>query len=130
MNNELIFQEENFDIIKGITLEERAKLILHTLGENMEEIKNAYRQRVLEHHPDRPAGDIEKFKLVYQAYKILIEREYPTILEASLLANDNLVIDFLGRRVEVLDFIKQQQESEKYGRWLLERFYDSKTGAF
>lgn len=43
---------ENMDDIKGVTLEERAKLVLLTLGRTPDSIHKAYRRLAKQHHPD------------------------------------------------------------------------------
>lgn len=91
---EITNQEIKLDDIRGKTLEERAKLILITLGRTEAEIKEAYRKMALKHHPDRQ-GDPGKFKLVCEAYNILMHGKMPKRKEASLLADDVLVIAFI-----------------------------------
>ena len=115
--------EISLNSIKGRTLEERAKLILCTLGRNPLEIKRAYRRLAHQHHPDKQ-GDEERFKLITEAYEILMEGKYPKRPKTSLLANDELVITYTGRRVEVLDFIQQQKEFEEYMRKHIKQFYE------
>jgi hypothetical protein len=116
-------QKENSESMHGVTLEERAKLILLTLGQNAEEIKKAYRKMAFKHHPDVLNGNQEKFKLVNEAYEILMHNKYPKRIELSLLANDELVMDFTGRKIVVLDFIKQQKEFQEYENWSKNHFY-------
>ena len=116
--------EINLDGIQGRTLEERAKIILCTLGRNQVEIRRAYRRLAFQYHPDKQDNDGEKFKLDVEAYEILMEGKYPKRLETSLLANDGLVVEFTGRRVEVLDFIQQQKEFEEYMRKHIKQFYE------
>ena len=123
MTTRIILQKENSDNIKGVTLEERAKLILLTLGRNIYEIKKAYRKMAFKYHPDRLDGDQEKFKLINEAYEILMEGKYPKRVELSLLAKDGLVIAFTGRKIAVLDFIKQQKEFQEYETWCKNHFY-------
>jgi curved DNA-binding protein CbpA len=114
---------DHLNDLSGRTLEERAKLILCTLGRTPEEIHKAYRKMSFIHHPDKLTGDADKFKLVNEAYKILIEGKYPKRKETSLLADDRKVIAFIGKRIEVLDFINAQTEFEEYERWHGNHFY-------
>ena len=119
----LTLVRESLNDISGRTLEERAKLVLCTLGKNPKEIQKAYRVMAFKYHPDKPAGDADKFKLVNEAYEILIEGRYPKRKETSLLADDERVMAFIGRKVEILDFIKSQKEFEEYMRWHRNHFY-------
>jgi hypothetical protein len=45
------------DDIRGVTLEERARLVLLTLGRTPAEIRKAYRRLARKHHPGTKAGD-------------------------------------------------------------------------
>ena len=123
MGTQIALKKECFDDISGRTLEERAKLVLCTLGKTLEEIQKVYRRMAFKYHPDMPSGDADKFKLVNEAYEILMEEKYPKRKETSLLANDEIVISFIGKRVEILDFIKAQKEFEDYERWHRTHFY-------
>jgi curved DNA-binding protein CbpA len=124
MKNKIVLQDVCFDDISGVTLEERAKLVLCTLGRTANEIKEAYRRMASKYHPDKPNGDSEKFKLVNEAYEILTDKIRPKRIEVSLLANDGLVMAFTGRQVAILDFIKRQKEFEDYERWRRKHFYE------
>jgi len=123
MSKTLVLQKECFDDISGRTLEERAKLVLCTLGRTPNEIQKAYRRLASVHHPDKQFGDADKFKLVNEAYEILMEGRYPKRKETSLLSDDERVIAFIGRKVQILDFIKAQKEFEEYERWHRNQFY-------
>jgi len=41
-------------------------------GDDVEEIKRAFKRKVLECHPDRPEGSVQRFRLVMDAYALLI----------------------------------------------------------
>jgi len=114
----LITSIENTDNITGITLEERAKLVLLTLGDSPAKIREAFRRLAKRHHPDKMNGDKEKFQLVNEAYELLTKG---TISKRPLLADDRLVIRLIGRQVEPL--INRQKEWEEYERWRRYHFY-------
>ena len=120
---EIANPEIDLDSLQGRTLEERARLILLTLGRTDIEIKVAYRKMARQYHPDAQ-GDEEKFKLVCEAYNTLMYGKMPKRKETSLLADDALVIAFTGKKVEVLDFIKQQKEFEEYMKKHIKQFYE------
>ena len=119
----IVVQRSSLDDLSGGTIEERAKLVLCTLGRTAEEIKKAYRRMAVRYHPDKMHGDEEKFKLVTEAYELLGEGRYPKRAEACLLANDLLITEFTGRNVAVLDFIKRQREFVEYEKHRREQFY-------
>ena len=106
------------DDIKGVTLEERAKLVLVTLGRTPADIRKAYRRLARKHHPDTKAGDKETFQVVSEAYTLLTGGSAP---ERPLLADDELLLKITGRRVEPL--IDKQKQWEDYERWRREHFY-------
>ena len=106
------------DDIRGVTLEERAKLVLLTVGRTPSEIKKAYRHLARQHHPDAPTGDKEKFQVIGEAYTLLTGGSLP---KQSLLADDELMLKVTGRRVAPL--IDKQKQWEDYERWRRERFY-------
>lgn len=108
----------NLDDILGRTLEERAKLVLLTLGETPEEIQKAYRRLAKQHHPDKTNGNTEKFQVINEAYEFLIK---DTIPKRPLLAEDELVIKVAGKRVQPL--IDIQKKWEEYETWRRDRFY-------
>jgi len=123
MKTGMSLQDINLDDIRGITLEERARLVLKTLARTPDELRNAYRKMAAKYHPDRPHGDSEKFKLINEAYEFLSGSWQPKRIETALLANDELVMNFTGRAVGILDFIKAQKEFEEYMRWHRNHFY-------
>jgi DnaJ-class molecular chaperone len=47
-------------------------------GASSEQLHDAYRQRVMQTHPDRPGGSAEAFKEVQEAYDTLRTRAQPT----------------------------------------------------
>lgn len=53
--------------------------LYRTLGVNAnaseQEINRAYKTLCLKHHPDKPGGDVEKFQMINQAYKVLSNKE-------------------------------------------------------
>lgn len=116
--SDLIKSLENTDDITGVTMEERAKLVLATLGRTKDDIKKAFRKLAKEAHPDRRAGDDEKFKLINEAYALLTKGVIP---KRPMLADDALVIRIIGRHIEPL--FDKQAEWEKYEKWRRSHFY-------
>ncbi|MFO7870115.1 MAG: DnaJ domain-containing protein [Kiritimatiellia bacterium] len=106
------------DDIRGVTLMERAKLVLMTLGRTPEEIKKGYRRLARKHHPDMESGDKRKFQVIVEAYTVLTGGPLPG---RPLLADDELVRKISGRSVEPL--IDAQKAWEDYERWRREHFY-------
>jgi len=106
------------DDIRGVTLEERAKLVLMTLGRTPADIRKAYRRLARQHHPDTQAGDKETFQVVSEAYTLLTGGSVP---KRPLLADDKLLLKVTGRQVEPL--IDKQKQWEEYERWRREHFY-------
>ena len=119
MMEELTRALDRTDDIRGVTLEERAKLVLQTLGRTPSEIKNAYRKLARQHHPDTPTGGKEKFQLIGEAYTLLTGGSVP---KTPLLADDELLLRVTGKHVAPL--IDKQKEWEKYECWRREQFYD------
>ena len=111
---------ENIDNIKGITLEERAKLVLLTLGRTSNCIHKAYRKLAKQCHPDITNGDTQKFQIINEAYHFLTEGKLP---KRPLLADDDLIVSVIGKHVEPL--IDKQKEWEEYERWRILHFYDN-----
>lgn len=109
---------DKMDDIKGVTLEERAKLVLLTLGRTPESIHKAYRKLARLHHPDTASGNTQKFQVINESYHLLTEGKIP---KRPLLANDELVTSVTGKRFESL--IDKQKEWEKYERWRRDNFY-------
>ena len=107
----------NTDDIKGVTLEERARLVLATLGKIPDDIRKAFRRLAKRHHPDT-GGDSIKFKVINEAYQLLAKGQ---ISKRSLLADDELVMAITGRRVRPL--LNRQKEWEEYERWHRQKFY-------
>ena len=108
----------NIDDIKGVTLEERARLVLLTLGKTPDEIRKAYRRLAKRHHPDKAGGSSLKFKAINEAYQLLAKGQIST---RPLLADDELVMAITGRCVKPL--LNMQKEWEEYERWHRQRFY-------
>jgi hypothetical protein len=106
------------DAIRGVTLEERARLVLLTLGRTPAEIRKAYRRMARQHHPDTQAGDKETFQVINEAYTLLTGGSVP---KRPLLADDRLLLKVAGRRVAPL--IDRQKQWEEYERWRREHFY-------
>jgi len=106
------------DDISGVTLEERAKLVLLTLGRTPKEIKAAYRNLARQHHPDTPNGDTATFQVINEAYAMLTGS---AVSKKPLLADDALILEVTGRRVQPL--IDKQREWEEYERWRRDHFY-------
>lgn len=107
----------NIDHIKGVTLEERARLVLATLGKTPDDIRKAFRRLAKRHHPDT-GGDSIKFKVINEAYQLLAKGQ---ISKRPLLADDELVMAITGRRVRPL--LNRQKEWEEYEHWHRQRFY-------
>jgi len=114
----LALTPEDIDDIKGVTLEERAKLVLLTLGRTPDDIRKAYRKLAKRYHPDTAGGNTERFQVISEAYEFLTQG---TILKRPLLADDELIVRVTGRQVEPL--IDQQKEWKKYEKWRREHFY-------
>lgn len=117
--NKMDLSRENLETLTGTTLEERAKLVLLTLGRTPDEIHNAFRKMAQAHHPDKPGGDTKKFQLINEAHELLTKG---VIHKNSLLADDDLVIGFSGKKIEPL--INYQKEWDKYEKWSREKFYN------
>ncbi|MFA7159957.1 MAG: J domain-containing protein [Kiritimatiellia bacterium] len=116
--NSLLKKNEDIDQIKGVTLEERARLVLAALGKSPPEIQKAYRRLAKRHHPDAPGGSTLKFKVINEAYNLLAKG---IISGRPLLADDEVVMSVTGRRVEPL--LDRQKDWEQYERWHRDRFY-------
>lgn len=114
-----ILTSENMDDIRGVTLEERARLVLLTLGKTADEIHRAYRKMAVRHHPDRTGGNTLRFQLINEAYEILTQGAIP---RKPLLADDALLVRIIGRKVETL--IDKQKAWEEYQRWHRAHFYE------
>ena len=110
--------QDNIDDIKGVTLEERAWLVLATLGKTPNEIRKAYCRLAKRHHPDTAGGNSLKFKVINEAYQLLAKGQ---ISKRPLLADDELVMAITGRRVRPL--LNRQKEWEEYEHWHRQRFY-------
>ena len=108
----------NTDDIKGVTLEERARLVLATLGKTPNDVRNAYRRLAKRHHPDAAGGNSLKFKVINEAYQFLAKGQ---ISKRSLLADDELMLKITGRRAAPL--IDRQKEWEEHERWHRNHFY-------
>ena len=108
----------NTDDIKGVTLEERARMVLLTLGRTPDEIHRAFRRLARRYHPDMASGDSVKFKIINEAHQLLAKGR---ISKRPLLANDKLILKITGRRAAPL--IDRQKEWEQHERWRRNRFY-------
>ncbi len=118
-NDKLTTSLQTTDDITGRTLEERAKLVLITLGRNSEEIKKAYRTLAQKHHPDTETGNTETFQLINEAYELLTNGNIP---KKPLLANDDLIIKTTGRS-NLASLFDKQKAWEKYEKERREQFY-------
>ena len=107
----------NTDDIQGVTLEERARLVLAALGKTPDDIRKAFRRLAKRHHPDA-GGSSLKFKVINEAYQLLARGQ---ISKRPLLADDELVMAITGRRVRPL--LNRQKEWEEYERWHRQKFY-------
>ena len=108
----------NMDDIQGVTLKERAKLVLITLGRTPDEIKVAYRKLAHKHHPDTSTGNTITFQVINEAYGLLTGEPMP---KRPLLADDALIQKVAGRHVQPL--IDKQKKWEEYEKWRRDRFY-------
>jgi len=106
------------DGLRGVTLEERAKLVLLTLGRTPVEIRKAYRKLAKRHHPDVSPGGRDAFQLISEAYSVLTGGPLPG---KPLLGDDALVMKVAGRRVAPL--LDKQEQWKKYERWRRAQFY-------
>lgn len=106
--------------LTGETIEQRARMVLATLGETPEDIRSAYRRLAKQHHPDCAHGRVEGFQLVLEAYDLLSSGRMP---RRPLLADDTLLTKVLGRRVAPL--LARQKEWGEYETWRKEHFYDA-----
>ena len=109
---------DNVNNIKGFTLEERAKLVLLTLGKTSADIRRAYRRLAKRHHPDANGGNTEKFQVINEAYELLAKGRIP---KRPLLADDELMARVMGKRFASL--IDLRKEVEEYDQWIKDRFY-------
>lgn len=106
------------EYIKGATLNERALMVLATLGRSPEEIKQAFRRLAKQHHPDISGGDTLRFKLVNEAYQFLTEGYVPS---QPLLADDQLVSEVAGRQAAPL--LDLQKAWDEYHQWHDKQFH-------
>jgi len=74
--NTLTLAFDNIDDINGVTLEERAKLVLLTLGRTPDDIRKAYRKLAKRHHPDTGGGSTETFQMINEAYEFLTKGQF------------------------------------------------------
>ena len=109
---------KGIDYIKGVTLDERARLVLSTLGETPDDIHKAFHRLAKHHHPDTADGNALKFKVINEAYQLLAKGQ---ISKSPLLADDELIMAITGRHV--LPLLNKQKEWEKYERWYRKKFY-------
>lgn len=106
--------------LEGTTLEERAKLVLLTLGKTPDDVRRAYRRMVKLYHPDLASGDAVALQLVQESYLLLSGKRLP---RQPLLARDEVLARAIGRRVFPL--IDRQKEWDRYESWRKEHFYDA-----
>ncbi len=66
------------------------KLLGVSENASVEEIKEAYRKLAKKYHPDISKNDSEKFKLITQAYKTLIDPEKRKLYDKSVKENSSL----------------------------------------
>ena len=118
-NDKLSTVLQTTDDITGRTLEERAKLVLMTLGRNPEEIKKAYRNLAQKHHPDAETGDTETFQLINEAYILLTNGR---ISKTPLLANDELILKII-KLDNISPLFDKQKEWAKYEEERRNQFY-------
>ena len=118
-NDKLSTVLQETDDITGRTLEERAKLVLMTLGRNSEEIKKAYRTLAQKYHPDTETGNTETFQLVNEAYTLLTNGKIP---KHPLLANDELILKITNLS-NIAPLFDKQKEWTKLEQERREQFY-------
>ena len=112
--------KEQVATLEGTTLEERAKLVLLTLGKTPGDVRRAYRRSVKLYHPDLASGDAVALQLVQESYLLLSGKPLP---RHPLLAQDEVLGCAIGRRVAPL--IERQKEWDKYESWRKDHFYDA-----
>ncbi len=106
------------DDTRGVTLEERARLVLWTLGNTPDSVRKAYRKMARRHHPDKAGGDTLRFQVIKEAYELLT---HGSLSKRPLLADDALIVRLIGRQVQPL--IDKQKDWKEYERWSRRRFY-------
>jgi len=79
----------NIDGIEGVTLQERAKLVVLTLGRVPDDIRKAYRKSAKRCHPDRAAGNTGGFQVINEVYEFITEG---TIPKSPSLADADLIV--------------------------------------
>jgi hypothetical protein len=114
----LVRAADSIDDIHGVTLDERAKLVLLTLGRTEKDIQQAFRKLAARYHPDKAGGDTEKFQLINEAYMLLTRG---IISKRPMLADDTLMLRVVGKHMKRL--INRQAEWEEYEKWHRAKFY-------
>ena len=115
----LVWSPESLDDLQGVTLEERAKLVLLTMARTDDDVRRAFIKLAIKYHPDKIGGDTERFQLINEAYEFLTKGSIP---RKPMLADDELIVRIIGRKVERL--IDRQAEWEEYERWRRAQFYE------
>lgn len=115
---DVIASRTRFDDIRGVTLEERARLVLQTRERRADRILSAYRRMAKRFHPDNPGGNRLFFQVVSEAFELLSKGR---TAKRPLLADDNLLKRILGRKVQPL--VDKQREWEEHERWRRRHFY-------
>jgi len=115
-----IKSEQEIGDIEGGTLEERAKLVLLTLGNTDDEICNAYRKLAKRYHPDiNPNTELWKFQIVNEAYNLLLDGKASKCL---LLKDDQLILKITGLGC-VKPLLDRQKQWKEYETWRRNHFY-------
>ena len=96
-------------------LMERALKVLETPLIDKKELKQAYRKKARQVHPDLTGKDSRLMGVVSQAYALLIGKERPT----SLLENDELVSSIIGEKITPFKKIPTYEDLQK------EQFYNN-----
>lgn len=117
MRKQAPYVEDACDLM-GMTLEERAHLVLLTPGMASAGIHNAFRKLEKQYHPDADGGDTRRFQVINEAHELLAKGRIP---KRPLLADDELVAAMIGEQVAAT--IDWQEEREKYEQWSKEQFY-------
>ena len=88
-----------------------------------DDIKKAYKQLALQHHPDKNGGDDTKFKKINEAYQILSDPDKRKMYD--LKYEDNINLDILNKFATILMDIVQEKMKDKVKQNLRKEKKDS-----